>query len=341
MGIEKRLFGTLPSGEGVEEFSITNSRGVRVGVITYGGILKEIAVPDRNGERADVVLGFNSIEEYLSDHPFFGVTVGRVAGRITGGSFFLDREKYQLEINDPPNHLHGGSNGFDKQLWLGEVESDDTVVLNYVSPDGENGYPGNLSVTVRYHLTEKNELIIGYTAETDKATPCSLTDHSYFNLAGEGSGSVEDQKLAIFADHYTPTDETMTHLGKVSSVDGGANDLREPKPIGQVVPGILNGHGDNYLLAREPREAPILAARAVDPASGRTLEVLTTERCLQFYTGAFLDGTNVGKSERPYEKHGAFCLECQGYPDGVNHPEINDTILRPGRTYRQQTVYRF
>jgi aldose 1-epimerase len=253
----------------------------------------------------------------------------------------LEGKRYELELNDPPNHLHGGSKGFDKQLWVGEVESDDSVALGYVSPDGENGYPGNLSVTVRYRLSEENELIIDYTAETDKATPCSLTDHSYFNLSGEGSGSVEDHELAIFADRYTPTDEKMTHLGKASSVDGGANDLREPKRIGEVVPAILNGHGDNYLLAREPRENPVLAARAVDPASGRTLEVLTTERCLQFYTGVFLDGAFTGKSGRPYDKHGAFCLECQGYPDGANHPEINDTILRPGQIYRQRTVYRF
>lgn len=341
MNITRHPFGELSSGQSVEEFTIRNSRGMQVSVISYGGIVREILVPDREGHPVDLVLGFDSLEGYLGSHPFFGVTVGRVAGRISGGSFVLNGKEYSLELNDPPNHLHGGSSGFDKQLWVGEVESDDTVALGYVSPDCENGYPGNLSVTVRYRLTEENELIIDYTAETDKATPCSLTDHSYFNLAGESSGSVEDHELAIFAEEYTPTDEKMTLLGRVEAVSGRPNDLREPQRIGDVVSRILNGHGDNYLLSRQVRPEPALAARAVDPASGRTLEVLTTERCLQFYSGTFLDGSLVGKSGRPYGKHGAFCLECQGYPDGANHPEINDTIVRPGETYRQQTIYRF
>lgn len=341
MAIDKRRFGELPSGKWVEEFTLSNSRGARVSIMTYGGIIREIVVPDIRGEPADVVLGFDTLEAYLGAHPFFGVTVGRVAGRITGGRFLLDGEAYELELNDPPNHLHGGSNGFDKQLWEGTVEGGEGVALSYLSPDGESGYPGNLSVTVRYRLTEENELVIDYAAETDRATPCSLTDHSYFNLAGEGSGSVADHELAIQAEAYTPTDEKMTLLGSVESVEGKPNDLRRPRQIGEVVPDILNGHGDNYLLARDLRRAPELAARLFEPRSGRTLEVLTTERCLQFYTGVFLDGSNSGKSGRPYEKHGALCLECQGYPDGVNHPEINDTILRPGETYRQRTIYRF
>lgn len=340
-----RDYGTLPSGGKVREFTLQNPHGMAAKVIEYGATLTELHVPDARGLTADVVLGFKNLDGYLSGHPFFGGTIGRVAGRITGGKFSLDGRNHTLAINNPPNHLHGGSAGFDKRVWSGQSVADahgsDAIKLFRCSPDGEEGYPGNVEVAVTYSLTAENELVIQYEATTDRATPLSLTHHSYFNLSGEGSGDITNHQLEIHADAITATDAAMTQLGRLEPVAGKPNDLNQPRQLGDVIPKLLNQHGDNYLLRRNQPGALVSAARLRDPASGRVMEVLTTESCLQFYSAAVLDWTLNGKSGRPYPKFGGLCLECQGYPDGVNTPELGDIILRPGGAYRQTTIYRF
>jgi aldose 1-epimerase len=343
--IKSRPFGKLPTGESVEEFSLTNVNGLALKLITYGGIITELHVPDRRGVTADVVLGFNNLAGYLGSHPYFGVITGRVAGRITGGRFALDGKNYQLLLNDPPNHLHGGAVGFDKRLWRAEIThphgAAPGVKLTYHSPHGEEGYPGNVDVAVTYSLTDENEMVIRYHAVTDQPTPLSLTNHSYFNLAGEGSGTVENHVLQIQSAEIAQTDEQMTLLGARSPVAGKANDFTRAKRLGEAIPRLLNSHGDNYLLPHSTPKSLEPVARLQDPAGGRIMEVLTTENCLQLYTGASLNGALIGKSGHAYPRFGGLCLECQGYPDGVNHPELGDIILRPGETYRQTTIYRF
>lgn len=346
MNVKTRQFGKLPSGESVDEYALTNGHGLTLKIITYGGIINELHVPDGNGVAADVVLGFRDLDGYLGPHPYFGAIIGRVAGRITGGKFTLDGRNYQLAINNPPNHLHGGV-GFDKRVWHAEIADSATpdasagVKLAYRSPHGEEGYPGNVDVAVTYFLTDKNEVIIQYEAVTDQATPLSLTNHSYFNLAGEGSGTIENHRLQIASSEITATDEQMTLLGLRSPVAGKANDFNDPKRLGDAVPGLLNSHGDNYLVAHRSPKSLERVARLEDPANGRSMDVLTTEDCLQLYSAAVLDGSLIGKSGRRYVKFSGLCLECQGYPDGVNHPELGDIVLRPDQTYRQTTIYRF
>jgi aldose 1-epimerase len=339
MSISERQFGTMPGGEPVFEYTLANAHGMALKIINYGGIITQLHVPDRGGRVADVVLGFDNLEQYLAGHPHFGCITGRVAGRVTGGRFSLDGVKYQLAINDPPNHLHGGSMGFDKRLWTAEAPSGEQgaarVTLRYFSPDGEEGYPGNVRVSVVYTLTESNALAIEYTATTDKATPLSLTNHSYFNLGGEGSGSIVDHQLRIYAGEYAPADDSMTLLDRRERVAGQANDFGRPQRIGDALPGLWKRHGDHYFLRRDR------AARLTDPRSGRVMTVSTTEPCLQFYTGVSLDGTQIGKSGRAYGPHAGLCLECQGYPNGVNEPKLGDIVLRPGSTYQQKTVYAF
>jgi aldose 1-epimerase len=345
MNIQTREFGKLPTGETVEEFAITNSRGMTLKLITYGATLTELHVPDKSGVTADVVLGFNHLAGYLGNHPFFGCIAGRVSGRITGGKFTLDGRNYQLALNDLPNHLHGGARGFDKRLWQAQVihraKDSAGVHFSYRSPDGEEGYPGNANVAVTYFLNEENEIWICYAAMADQATPLSLTNHSYFNLAGEGSGTIEHHRLQILSSEITATDAQMTLLGARSPVEGKANDFNQPQRLGDAIPGLLNSHGDNYLLAHPSHKSLERVARLEDPASGRVMEVLTTEDCLQLYSAAVLDSSLIGKSGRPYPKFGGLCLECQGYPDGANHPELGDIILRPGGVYHQTTIYRF
>lgn len=344
MNVKTRHFGKLPSGENVEEYSLTNNHGLTLKFIIYGGIINELHVPDRHGATADVVLGFSNLDDYLGPHPYFGCLVGRVAGRITGGKFKLNGRLYQLALNDPPNHLHGGI-GFGKRLW--RATTVDTpqgpvgVKLTYHSPQGEDGYPGNVDVSVTYSVTDENEVVIDYEAIADAVTPFSMTSHSYFNLAGEGSGTIENHLVQISSADITKTDAQMTLLGIRSPVTGNANDFNQPKRLGDAIPHLLNSHGDNYLLAHPTANSLERVARLEDPSSGRIMDVLTTERCLQLYTAAVLDGSLIGKSGRRYPKFGGLCLECQGYPDGANHPELCDIILRPGEMYRQTTIYRF
>jgi aldose 1-epimerase len=354
--MQERVFGTMPTGEAVAEYMLSNASRATVSVLSYGALLKGIAVPDRSGTLQDVVLGYGSLEEYLRDPAFLGRIVGRVAGRITRGTFTLDGSRYELEINNGPNHAHGGSEGLASRVWTAEepaafpgadeLPPGDTVCLRYLSPHGESGYPGNLDVWVAYTLSEENELFIDYRGSSDRPTPFSPTNHAYFNLAGEGSGTIADHTITLFADAYTPMDDDLTLLGRVEPVEGRPNDFRSGRRMGDAIPEIFQSHGDNYVLRVGASQTnsvpePVLAARVSESATGRTMDVSTNERCLQFYTGCFLDGSMTGTSGATYGRHDGFCLECQGYPDGVNHPEIADIVVRPAEMYRQRTVYRF
>jgi aldose 1-epimerase len=340
-------FGKTTDGTPVDLYVLSNGP-MTIKVMTYGAIVTEIRVPDRRGNAADVVLGFDTLEGYLAGHPYFGATVGRFANRIARGTFSLDGKDYTLAVNNGPNTLHGGRKGFDKVVWKAEDASGlagPAVKLSYLSRDGEEGYPGNLVVTVTYTLTADNALRIDYTATTDQATPVNLTNHSYFNLAGPAAGTILDHELWLAADRYTPVDDTLIPTGAIASVRGTPLDFTTATPIGARI-GQLKadpvGYDHNYVLrgGTSPRE-PSLAARVREPQSGRVLEVFTTEPGVQLYTGNFLDGTIKGKGGVAYRQHQAFCLETQHYPDSVHHPSFPSTILRPGSTYRQTTIYKF
>ncbi len=345
--VTRDRFGATADGQSVEIFTLRNTNGVEIRVMTYGGIVTSLKAPDRRGALADIVLGFDSIDGYLEDHPFFGAIVGRYANRIGKGRFTLDGQEYKLATNNGPNHLHGGVKGFDKVVWTGEpIAGKNGVAFSRTSPDGEEGYPGNLAVRVTYELTNQDELIVDYRATTDKATPVNLTHHSYFNLAGDGAGDILGHSLMINADRYTPADGTLIPTGELAPVDGTPFDFRQPTAIGaridQVNAQLKNGQGydHNWVLNRSGDGAQ-LAARVVDPSSGRTLEITTTEPGLQFYAGNFLDGTVTGKSGHVYKHRSGFCLETQHYPDSPNKPNFPSTILRPGQEYRSRTVFTF
>jgi aldose 1-epimerase len=345
-GVEKRDFGKTDDGTAVDLYVLTNAKGMTARVMTYGAILTELHVPDRDGKLDDVVLGFDEFRGYLAGHPYFGATVGRVANRIARGRFTLDGKEYRLAINNGPNALHGGRKGFDKVVWQAEpLPSADGigVRLRYRSPDGEEGYPGYLSVVVTYTLTEDNAVRIDYTATTDRATPVNLTNHSYFNLAGPRAGDILGHELMLTADRYTPTDETLIPTGAIESVHGTPLDFTTPATIGSrldQLKGEPKGYDHNFVLKGDGK-TPTLAARVHEPKTGRVLEMLTTEPGVQLYTSNFLDGTLKGKGGVVYRKHGAFCLEAQHFPDSVNHPGFPSTILTPGKTYMQTTIYRF
>lgn len=346
MGITKEHFGKTADGQDVYTYTLANSSGLRARVITYGALLTHLEVPDRDGGLADVVLGFDNLEAYLSGHPHFGCTTGRVANRIAQGKFTLGGKDYALAINNGPNHLHGGNVGIDKRLWKAkEVENKagPSVRFIYRSPDGEEGYPGNLDIEVTYTLTDAHELVIDYKAETDRATPVNLTNHSYFNLAGAGNGTVLDHSLQIEASRYTPTDDTQIPTGEIAPVKGTALDFTQLTPIRARIDGIdgdPGGFDHNYVLNGETGKLA-LAARVVESRSGRILEVLTTEPGVQLYTANHLEGKITGKGGKVYPKQGGLCLETQHFPDSVNHPNFPSTILQPGEIYRQKTIYRF
>ena len=346
--VERTHFGTLPDGEEVERFRLQNTAGVEASIITYGATLVSLATPDRDGVIEDIVLGHDSLTGYLEANPYFGSIVGRYANRIAEGTFTLDAETYTLIRNNGPNHLHGGLKGFDKANWVVEQIIKDTnqvgVSLNYVSVDGEEGYPGTLDVRVTYLLTEDSRLVVDYEAVTDKATPVNLTQHAYFNLAGEGS--VEDHHLTLAASHYTPVDSTLIPTGEILSVEGTVFDFRGGKRIGEQIDDddqqLLYGGGydHNFILDRISGDLT-LAATVLEPEGGRILEVHTTKPGMQFYTGNFLDGSITGKNGVQYGRRSGFCLETQYYPDSPNQPNFPSSILRPGKVYQTQTVFAF
>lgn len=337
--VTKTNFGKLPTGKAVDLFTLANKRGTICKVTNYGTIITELHVPDRTGKLGDVVLGFDNLTDYLRGHPYFGCSVGRYANRIANGRFTLDEKNYKLAINNGPNSLHGGLRGFDKVLWKAAPQKDASVRFDYTSPDGEEGYPGKLDVTVTMTLTERNELTLDYTAKTNKPTPVNLTNHSYFNLAC--GGDIKNHRLILASDFYTPINADMIPTGEIRSVQKTALDFTKPVPLGvrfSKLGGKPLGYDHNFILRSNHSS---IAARVIDPKSGRVMELMTSEPAVQLYTGNFLDGTLTGKGGTVYHQHTGFCLETQHYPDSVNQPHFPNTILRPGETYRQTTTYRF
>ncbi len=346
--VTRAPFGTLPDGTVVEAFTLTNPSGTSATSISYGGIITSLMVRDREGKFADVVLGYDTLEGYLKDDSYFGAIIGRYGNRIGGAQFTIDGQTYKLAANNGPNSLHGGLKGFDKVVWAGETfekDGDVGVIFTHTSPDGDEGFPGTLSVKVTYTLTKANELAIDYEATTDKPTVVNLTQHAYFNLAGDGSGDVLGHELYLNADRYSAVDKDLIPLGAPVSVEGTPFDFRTSTPIGARIDAdneqlrLGNGYDHNFVLNRQGPGMK-LAARVVEPRSGRVMEVVTTEPGVQLYTANHLDG-KLGKSGRIYNKHGAFCLETQHYPDSPNKPEFPTTILRPGEKYESRTVYAF
>jgi aldose 1-epimerase len=346
-GVTRDAFGTTGDGTSVDVFTLRNAAGVEVRAITYGGIITSLKVPDRSGAIGDVVLGFDSLDGYLKGHPFFGAIVGRYGNRIGKARFTIDGKAYPLATNNGPNHLHGGVRGFDKFVWQAEPMSGRAgVTFSRTSPDGEEGYPGNLAVRVSYELTDRNELVVDYHATTDKVTPVNLTQHSYFNLAGDGAGDILQHRLMINADRYTPVDGTLIPTGELAPVKGTPLDFTTATAIGARIddshPQLKNGQGydHNWVLNKAGNELS-LAARVVEPSTGRTLEVSTTEPGMQFYTGNFLDGTLTGKGGHVYKRRNGFCLETQHFPDSPNKPNFPTTFLKPGQEYSSKTIFTF
>ncbi len=339
--IEKCSYGVLPDGAEVDLYTLANSDGFIAKVSNYGTIITELHVPDARGEFADVVLGFDRLDSYLKRHPYFGATVGRVANRIAGGQFTLNGRSYTLATNDGPNHLHGGIKGFDKVLWKAKPQDGASVKFSYTSPDGEEGYPGTLAVEVTISLTDGNALSIDYTASTDQTTLINLTNHSYFNLAGQGD--ILSHELFLSAGEYTPADANRIPTGEIASVGGTPMDFTNPAPIGSRMSQLGNtplGYDTNYVINRAGKGLA-LAARVCEPKSGRVMEVHTTQPGVQFYTGNFLDGTLTGKRGTVYRQHTGFCLETQHYPDSVHHPDFPSVILHSGQNHHHTTVHRF
>ena len=337
-------FGQLPDGTPVDLYTLTNSNGLVARIMTYGATLVDMVVPDRAGKMADVNLGFETFESYLKGHPYMGSTVGRFANRIAGGRFVLDDREYKLAVNNGPNSLHGGLVGFDKKVWKAEPQHGASVKFSCTSPDGEEGYPGKLDVSITYTLTDANELRLDYVAIADKPTVLNLTNHAYWNLAGAGAGDVLGHILQIAAERFTPTDATSVPIGEIVPVAGTPQDFREPKPIGQILPqrpGEPAGFDNNYVLDQGGQPTPQFAARVEEPGSGRVMEVFTTEPGVQLYTSNYFDGTLVGKGGIIYRQHFGFCLETQHYPDSPNKPQFPTTVLRPGDVFRSTTVHRF
>jgi aldose 1-epimerase len=339
MSISKTFFGRTPDGNEVSLFTCANANNLVLKLINYGATVMSLKVPDREGRKANVTLGFNSLEGYLQRHPYFGATVGRYCNRIAKGKFTLDGTEYPLATNDGPNHLHGGIVGFDKKVWNAEeVKTANSVGVkfSYQSKDGEEGYPGTLNVTAVYALTNNDELLIEFTAATDKATPVNLTNHSYWNLGGTGAGPILDHEYMITADQVLVVDDTLIPTGVVAEVSGGPFDFTRPRAIKAGIP-KMKGY-DHCFVLREQDGKLSLAARVKEPKSGRVMEIYTTQPSIQFYTGNFLDGS---ASNGGFKRHEAFCLETQHYPDSPNQPKFPSTILRQGDIYSQATVHRF
>jgi aldose 1-epimerase len=342
MELRRQLYGNTPEGTEVDLYTLANSAGLTVRLITYGCIITSVQMPDRDGRIGEITLGFDSLEGYLGQHPYFGALVGRFANRIAAGRFELEGKQYTLACNEKGrNHLHGGTVGFDKRIWrAGELREDETVGVRFshTSPDGEEGYPGELEVTVTYSLTEANELIFDYRAETTRATPINLTNHTYWNLGGPGSGTIYDHLLSLNCSRYLPVNEQLIPTGKVLPVEGTALDFRKQKAIGRDIDRLPVGY-DHCFIADRKGEGLEPIARVVDPAGGRGFELSTTKPAVQLYTGNFLDGI-PGAGGKLFDKHTALCLETEYYPDAVNQPEFPSAVLRPGEIYHHTTVHR-
>jgi aldose 1-epimerase len=336
-------YGTLPDGKPVTRYRLTNANGVSVAIINYGGIITEVNVPDRDGKLANVTLGFDKLDGYLGPDPYFGALVGRYGNRIAKGQFTLDGKTYDLAKNNGPNHLHGGKVGFNERPWKAQqiqTPAGVGVQLTLVSPDGDEGYPGELTATVVYTLNDQNELQIDYYAETTKATPVNLTNHAYWNLAGEGNGTILDETLTLYCDKYLPVNDTLIPTGELKSVKGTPMDFTTPHKIGERIEqagGDPVGYDHCYVVNGKPGTLRP-AAKVVDEKSGRVMEVSTTEPGIQFYTGNFLNGEPANGG---YPKNGGLCLEAQVFPNSPNTPSFPNSILKPGETYRQTTVHKF
>jgi aldose 1-epimerase len=344
--ISQAPFGKTADGTPVEIYTLRNDKGCEARIMTYGGIVVSLKVPDKNGNFGDVVLGYDKLDDYVKNSPFFGALVGRYGNRIAKGKFTLAGKEYTLALNNAPNNLHGGPIGFDKRVWKATtlLTADGPVLkLNYLSQDGDQGFPGNLNVTATYTLTADNGLLLNYTATTDKATLCNLTQHSYFNLAGKGD--VLNYLVYINADKFTPVDKTLIPTGELKPVEGTPFDFRKPTAIGARINAadeqikFGNGYDHNWVINKPPGKLG-LVARVTDPATGRVMEVLSTEPGVQFYTGNFLDGI-TGKGGWVYKNRSGFCFEPQHYPDSPNHPQFPSTALKPGETYQNTILYRF
>ncbi len=351
-GAHRSIFGHLPDGRAVEAVTLVNRHGMSATILAYGATLQSLIVPDRDGVLADVTLGHASLAEYLDQPQYFGSSVGRVANRIAGGRFVLDGQEYHIPANNGPNALHGGPGGFDKALWeITEVAGgpEPLVRFAHVSPDGDQGFPGELSVTATYTLTDGGDLAIEYTATTDRPTIVNMTNHAYWNLAGEGAATgAMDHVLMIPAEHFLPTDATAIPTGEFVSVEGTPFDFRQPTAIGARVRDashpqirIGTGYDHNWVVARTRSDAPRLLATLAHPESGRTLAVLSTEPGAQFYSGNFLDGSSIGKAGQCYRMGDGIALEPQMFPDTPNRPEFGEIRLAPGETYEHRMIFRF
>lgn len=338
--IVKEEFGQLDDGRTAHIFTLKNSSGVEAKITNYGGIIVSLKTPDKNGNIKNIVLGFDDLESYLGEHPYFGALIGRYGNRIENGEFELNGTEYQLSVNDGNNHLHGGAKGFDKVLWDSEETNDGALKLNYVSEDGEEGYPGRLHVTATYRLTDDNELRLEFEATTDQATPVNLTAHSYFNLTGNPANTILDHELKLHADHYTPVTEALIPTGEIQTVEETPFNFNNFKNIGSRIDDVSGGYDHNFVTDNTDGSLSLLA-EVREPTTGRTLKVLSTEPGIQFYSGNFLDGTLISADGVKLEKHSGFCLEPQHFPNSPNEPGFPSTILTPVETYQAVIVYQF
>lgn len=342
---ESHPFGCLPGGEPVTAWQVTGAGGMKLHVLDYGGIVTRLEVPDANGALVDVALGFDRLEPYLESPSYFGAIIGRIAGRIRGARLTVEGTEHQLPANGPGIHLHGGHEGFHRKIWRAQPatgpDGEVSLILSHRSPAGDEGYPGQLDVTVTYTLSPDNSLRIDSVVTADVVTPVSLTHHTYFNLAGEGDGDILDHRIRIFADEVVLHDDALLSLHKIAAVDGRACDFRQPTVLGKAIPGLFLNHGDLYRIPRKGGRDLVHIARVEQDRSGIALDVRSNEDYLQFYTAVHCDGSEIGKSGLPYKKHAGFCLECEGYPEGVAAPVLGDILVRPGEPQRRTTIYSF